>query len=79
VVGVVFNRWDITVTGLYVPLEYSPGTLYQLPAGEYFPGLVEWGVAIGIVGYALVMLTLGVRFLPLFGEKGPSSQAGHGD
>jgi len=79
VIGVIFNRWDITVTGLYVPLEYSPGTQYQLPAGTYFPALVEWGVAIGIVGYALLMLTLGTRFLPLFGNPKPRSQAGQGD
>jgi len=69
VIGVVFNRWNITVTGLYVPLSYSPGTLYQLPPGYYSPALVEWGVAIGILGYALVMLTLGTRFLPLFGDR----------
>jgi len=69
VIGVVFNRWNITVTGLYVPLSYSPGTLYQLPPGVYSPALVEWGVAIGILGYALIMLTLGTRFLPLFGDR----------
>jgi molybdopterin-containing oxidoreductase family membrane subunit len=69
VLGVTFNRWNITVTGLYVPLSYSPGTLYQLPPGYYSPALVEWGVAIGILGYALVMLTLGTRFLPLFGDR----------
>ncbi len=67
--GIIVHRWDITVGGLYVPLSYSPGTLYKLPAGSYQPALVEWGIAIGIVGYALTMLTLGVRFLPLFGRK----------
>jgi len=69
VIGVITNRWNVTVTGLFVPLAYSPGTLYQLEPVQYFPSLVEWGVVTGILGYALVMLTLGVRFLPLFGKE----------
>lgn len=69
VMGVLTNRWNTTVTGLFVPLSYSPGTLYQLEPVHYFPSLVEWGVAIGIIGYALTMLTLGVRFLPLFSKE----------
>ncbi len=64
--GIILHRWNTTVGGLFVPVSYSPGTLFQLPAGTYFPALVEWGVAILVVGYALMVLTLGVRFLPLF-------------
>ena len=66
--GILVNRWNVTVSGLFVPLSYSPGVLYELPAGRYFPNLPEWGIAIGILGYALTMLTLGVLFLPLFGK-----------
>jgi len=69
VIGIIFNRWNTTVTGLYVPLSYSPGTLHQSPIGVYTPNLVEWGIAVGIIGYALLMITLGVRFLPLFDRK----------
>jgi molybdopterin-containing oxidoreductase family membrane subunit len=69
VAGIVFNRWNVTVTGLFVPLSYSPGTLYQIEPGYYWPALVEWGVVIGIVGYALMMMTLGVRYLPLFNHE----------
>jgi menaquinone reductase, integral membrane subunit len=68
VIGVIINRWNVTVSGLFVPLSYSPGTIYQLDPGRYFPNLVEWGIAAGIVGYMLLMITLGVRYLPLFGE-----------
>lgn len=64
--GIIIHRWNVTVGGLFVPISYSPGTLFQLPAGTYFPSLVEWGVAILVIGYALTVLTLGVRFLPLF-------------
>ena len=69
VLGIIFNRWNTTVTGLFVPLSYSPGTLYQSPIGTYSPNLVEWGIAVGIIGYALLLITLGVRFLPLFDRK----------
>jgi molybdopterin-containing oxidoreductase family membrane subunit len=69
VLGLVVNRWNTTVSGLFVPLSYSPGTLYRLPPGAYWPNLVEWGVAVGIAGYGLLMLTLGILFLPLFVHK----------
>ncbi len=68
-IGIVINRWNVTVSGLFVPLSYSPGTQYVLPSGTYFPNLVEFGVALGIIGYALAMLTIGVLFLPLFSTK----------
>jgi molybdopterin-containing oxidoreductase family membrane subunit len=65
-IGIIFNRWNVTVTGLFVPLSYSPGTQYIVPAGTYTPNLIEFGIAIGIFGYAALMMTLGVKFLPLF-------------
>lgn len=66
VIGVIANRWNVTVSGLTVPLVYSPGVAYRPEAAMYTPSLAEWGVALGVVGYALLMLTLGLRFLPLF-------------
>jgi Ni/Fe-hydrogenase subunit HybB-like protein len=69
VLGIIVNRWNVTVSGLFVPLEYSPGTLYNPAPVNYFPNLVEWGVAIGILGYMLLLLTLGVKYLPLFKEE----------
>ncbi len=68
IIGVIMNRWNVTVSGLTVPLSYSPGTEYVLPAGHYWPSLAEWGIAVGIIGYALFMITLGIKFLPLFGK-----------
>ncbi len=67
--GIVFNRWNVTVSGLVVPLSYSPGTLLQPQPQPYVPNIVEWGVAAGVVGYALLAFTLGVRFLPLFNDR----------
>ena len=68
-VGIIVHRWNVTVGGLFVPLSYSPGTTYQLPIGSYFPALIEWGVGILVIGYALTVLTLAVRFLPLFEKQ----------
>jgi Ni/Fe-hydrogenase subunit HybB-like protein len=65
-IGIILHRWNVTVGGLFVPVSYSPGTAFKLPIGAYFPAPVEWGVAILVVGYALTVLTLGARFLPLF-------------
>jgi molybdopterin-containing oxidoreductase family membrane subunit len=67
--GILINRWNVTVSGLFVPLAYSPGTQYVLPAGNYFPNMIEIAIGLGIIGYALAMLTLGVKYLPLLGEN----------
>ena len=67
--GIIVNRWNTTVSGLTVPMDYSPGTQYLSPVGTYFPNLPEWGIGLGIIGYALLMLTLGALFLPLFRTK----------
>jgi Ni/Fe-hydrogenase subunit HybB-like protein len=63
----------VTVSGLFVPLEYSPGTLFRPEPVSYFPNLYEWGVAIGILGYMLLLLTLGARYLPLFKKENAHS------
>jgi molybdopterin-containing oxidoreductase family membrane subunit len=67
--GIIVHRWNVTVGGLFVPLSYSPGTTYELPIGTYSPALIEWGVGILVIGYALTVLTLAVRFLPLFEKQ----------
>ncbi|HLF36324.1 MAG TPA: NrfD/PsrC family molybdoenzyme membrane anchor subunit [Anaerolineales bacterium] len=64
--GIVINRWNITVSGLLVPLNYSPGVVQQLEPGIYTPSLIEWTVVLGVVGYALAAFTLGIRSLPIF-------------
>jgi molybdopterin-containing oxidoreductase family membrane subunit len=66
--GIVMNRWNVTLSGLFVPLDYSPGVLYRPDEGWYFPNFVEWAVAAGVLGYALLAFTLGARYLPLFGK-----------
>jgi Ni/Fe-hydrogenase subunit HybB-like protein len=69
VVGIIANRWNITVSGLIVPLDYAPGTLYQASPGVYWPSAAEWGVALGVIGYVLLVFTLGARYLPLLQQE----------
>jgi menaquinone reductase, integral membrane subunit len=69
VMGIIFNRWNTTVSGLTVPVQYSPGIASVIEPGKYFPAWTEWGIALGVIGYALLLLTLGVRYLPLFDDK----------
>jgi molybdopterin-containing oxidoreductase family membrane subunit len=74
IVGIVVNRWNVTLSGLVVPMDWSPGAAELFPVREYVPAMSEWGVAIGVLGYALLMVTLGLRFLPLFPK---SHEKGH--
>jgi Ni/Fe-hydrogenase subunit HybB-like protein len=74
VIGVIVNRWNVTLSGLVVPMDWSPGVAELFPVHHYFPSLTEMGVGLGVLGYALLMLTLGLRFLPLFPDK-----RGHGE
>jgi len=74
VMGIVVNRWNVTLSGLIVPPIWSPGVLGNIVAAVYFPSWVEVAVSIGIVGYGLLAFTLGVRYLPLFPEEVPESE-----
>lgn len=73
--GVVINRWNVTVSGLIVPLSYSPGAAIQLEPGSYAPSLAEWGVAVGVLGYALLAFTVGAWVLPLFKSQRSASSS----
>lgn len=66
IAGLVINRWNMTLSGFVIPLDWSPGTRDIFPINHYEPALVEWGVAIGILAYSWLAFTLGVRFLRLY-------------
>lgn len=71
IAGLVINRWNMTLSGFVIPLDWSPGVADVFPVNTYQPALVEWGVAIGIVGYSWFAFTLGVRFLNLYPQARP--------
>ena len=64
--GVVINRWNVTLSGLVVPPDWSPGVLGNVVAASYFPTWTEFAVSAGVLGYGLLAFTLGVRYLPIF-------------
>ncbi len=70
IAGLVINRWNMTLSGFVIPLDWSPGVREIFPINTYEPALVEWGVAIGIVAYSWFVFTLGVRFLNLYPGTG---------
>jgi menaquinone reductase, integral membrane subunit len=74
VLGVVVNRWNVTLSGLVVPPDWSPGVLGYLVAVSYSPTPIEVLVSLGILAYALLAFTLGARYLPIFSlEKSQAS------
>lgn len=75
VLGIVVNRWNVTLSGLVVPLDWSPGVAELFGVNAYQPAPVEWAVALGVVGYALMAFTLGLRFMPLFPKEHEHSAA----
>jgi molybdopterin-containing oxidoreductase family membrane subunit len=67
--GIIVNRWNVTLSGLIVPLDWSPGEANLFAVNTYFPSAVEWGVTVGVLGYALLFLTLGLRYLPMYANE----------
>jgi molybdopterin-containing oxidoreductase family membrane subunit len=69
VFGVVINRWNVTLSGLVVPPEWSPGVLGGVLAASYFPSWTEVAVSTGVLGYGLLAFTLGVKYLPIYSHR----------
>ncbi len=69
--GVVVYRWNMTLAGFVVPMDWSPGTADVFGVSTYEPSLVEWGVAVGIVSYSWLLWSLGARFLNLYPKARP--------
>jgi Ni/Fe-hydrogenase subunit HybB-like protein len=71
IAGLVINRWNMTLSGFVIPMDWSPGVKEVLSVNRYQPALVEWGVSIGIVGYSWTAFTLGVRYLNIYPDWRP--------
>jgi menaquinone reductase, integral membrane subunit len=79
VAGIVANRWNVTLSGLIAPMDWSPGAAELFPVQGYEPSLAEWGVGLGVVSYALMMFTLGLRFLPIYPRHEHGEHDDHGE
>lgn len=66
IVGVTVNRWNVTLSGLIAPPQWSPGVLGNLISASYIPTWNEIIVSIGIIAYALLAFSFGIRYLPIY-------------
>ena len=60
-IGVVAYRWDINLSGLMVVVPYIPNAVVEYTS--YWPSMIEWTAALGILAYGLTAFTLGVQYL----------------
>lgn len=77
--GVIVFRWNMTLAGFVVPLDWSPGVADNLTVASYVPGLPEWMIAIGILGYWVLLWSLAARFLNLYPMARPFRNLGAGE
>ncbi len=70
IVGLVINRWNMTLSGFVVPLDWLPGEA-TLPPNTYAPNLIEYLVSAGIVAYSWLVYSLAVRFINLYPDERP--------
>lgn len=71
VLGVIVYRWNVTLAGFVVPMDWAPGVANVFNVANYTPTLTEWGVAIGVLSYWLLVWSLAARFLRLYPEARP--------
>jgi len=60
ITGIVLNRFVFTIQTLAIPV--MPFDTFM----SYFPTWQEWGIAMGAVGYGILVFSLSYRYLPLF-------------
>lgn len=63
--GLLINRWNTALSGLVTSVTYSPGAP-EVIFNEYFPSYTEWLIALGIVAFAVLAYSLGIRILPIY-------------
>lgn len=68
VLGLVVFRWDTTMVGQMVALDPLYGASDSI-AASYTPSLVELVTSIGIVAYAILLISFGVRKLGLLSSS----------
>jgi Ni/Fe-hydrogenase subunit HybB-like protein len=66
IAGVTVNRWNVTLSGLIAPPQWSPGVLGNLITVSYLPTWNEIIVSLGIIAYALLAFSFGIKYLPIY-------------
>ena len=63
VTGIVLNRFVFTIQTLAIPV--MPFDRFM----SYFPTWQEWGIAMGAIGFGILLFSLSYRYLPLFPQE----------
>jgi len=63
VTGIVFNRFVFSIQTLAIPV--MPFDTFM----SYMPTWQEWGIALGTIGYGILLFSLSYRYLPLFPQE----------
>jgi molybdopterin-containing oxidoreductase family membrane subunit len=63
ITGIVLNRFVFTIQTLAIPV--MPFDKFM----SYFPTWQGWGIAIGSIGYGILVFSLSYRYLPLFPQE----------
>lgn len=63
ITGIVLNRFVFTVQNLAIPV--MPFDRFM----SYLPTWQEWGIALGAIGYGILVFSLSYRYLPLFPQE----------
>jgi formate dehydrogenase iron-sulfur subunit len=51
------------------------GPMPQIAPSSYTPSLVEWGLPIGLVALTILLISLGIRYLPVLSKDDTSAHA----
>lgn len=70
IIGLVINRWNMTLSGFVVPLDYTPGVA-TLPVNTYVPNGIEVLISAAIVAYSWLFFSLAARFIRLYPDARP--------
>jgi menaquinone reductase, integral membrane subunit len=58
--GIVLNRFNFIVVTLAIPV--MPFARFW----SYLPTWQEWGIALAVIGYGMILFSASYRYLPLF-------------
>ncbi|MBI4261217.1 MAG: polysulfide reductase NrfD [Actinobacteria bacterium] len=81
VLGVLAIRLNIVIPGLVVPELPGLDTAFQDPrlAYRYFPGAMEWLIAVGLTALGVLLFSLAVEYLPVGAGIGRRRRTPAGD
>lgn len=62
--GIVFNRINVVILGMNLK-----GPIPQVAPSSYSPSFVEWAIPISLISATILLISLGVRYLPVLSRE----------